>query len=332
VIFALAAALSWGLADFLGAVSTRRVGLLLTMCTGQVVTLVVLGFVAATLRSDNVHLSWGELAALVLSGILGAASYAGFYRALQLGPVSLVSPVFSAYAAITVLLAVVVGQESLAAAALAGIAATLGGVILASAAGRPPPAPGQVEPASGRPAPASGQAEAVPGRPAPAPGPVEAAPGPGGPAQRPGPAPRPHTSGIPYALAAMVAWGVTTYILGRSAQRLGWFLPVAASRAVTLVILLAAAAAAALRHRLGRPRPRDLALPAIAGLFDVLAFLAYTRGSQGGSVSVTAAASACFPLVVIAGGVLVFRERLRRIQIVGIGLTIAGLLVLGLAR
>jgi uncharacterized membrane protein len=217
---------------------------------------------------------------------------------------------------------------------------------LASAAGRPPPAPGQVEPASGRPAPASGQAEAVPGRPAPAPGqaeavpgrpapapgPVEAAPGPGGPAQRPGPAPRPHTSGIPYALAAMVAWGVTTYILGRSAQRLGWFLPVAASRAVTLVILLAAAAAAALRHRLGRPRPRDLALPAIAGLFDVLAFLAYTRGSQGGSVSVTAAASACFPLVVIAGGVLVFRERLRRIQIVGIGLTIAGLLVLGLAR
>ena len=332
MIFALAAALSWGLADFLGAVSTRRVGLLLTMCTGQVVTLVVLGFVAATLRSDNVHLSWGELAALVLSGILGAASYAGFYRALQLGPVSLVSPVFSAYAAITVLLAVVVGQESLAAAALAGIAATLGGVILASAAGRPPPAPGQVEPASGRPAPASGQVEPVPGRPAPTPGPVEAAPGPGGPAQRPGPAPRPHTSGIPYALAAMVAWGVTTYILGRSAQRLGWFLPVAASRAVTLVILLAAAAAAALRHRLGRPRPRDLALPAIAGLFDVLAFLAYTRGSQGGSVSVTAAASACFPLVVIAGGVLVFRERLRRIQIVGIGLTIAGLLVLGLAR
>ncbi len=71
----------------------------------------------------------------MLSGILGAASYAGFYRSLQLGPVSLVSPVFSAYAAITVLLAVVVGQESLAAAAAAGIAATLGGVILASAAG-----------------------------------------------------------------------------------------------------------------------------------------------------------------------------------------------------
>jgi uncharacterized membrane protein len=318
VIFALAAALSWGLADFLGAVSTRRVGLLLTMCTGQVVTLAVLGFVAVTLRSDNVHLSWGELAALVLSGILGAASYAGFYRALQLGPVSLVSPVFSAYAAITVLLAVVVGQESLAAAAAAGIAATLCGVVLASAAGRPAPAPGPVEPAS---------------RPVePAPGPVERASGPAGPAQRPAPAPRPRTSGIPYALAAMVAWGVTTYILGRSAQRLGWFLPVAASRAVTLVILLTAAAVAAARHRLGRPRPRALALPAVAGLFDVLAFLAYTRGSQGGSVSVVAAASACFPLVVIAGGVLVFRERLRRIQVVGIGLTIAGLLVLGLAR
>ena len=42
VILALAAALCWGLADFMGAVSTRRVGLLLTMCTGQVVTLAVL--------------------------------------------------------------------------------------------------------------------------------------------------------------------------------------------------------------------------------------------------------------------------------------------------
>jgi drug/metabolite transporter (DMT)-like permease len=130
----------------------------------------------------------------------------------------------------------------------------------------------------------------------------------------------------------MVCWGVTTYILGRSAERLGWFVPVAASRVVTFVILLAVTAAAALGHRVPRPRPGALALPAAAGLFDVLAFLAYTRASQGGSVSVAAAASACFPLVVIAGGVLVFGERLRRIQVLGVSLTIAGLLVLGVGR
>jgi len=296
VIIALAAALSWGLADFMGAVSTRRAGLLLTMCISQVVTLAVLGIAAATIGSSGLHLPSGDLAALVLSGILGAAAYAGFYRALQLGPVSLVSPIFSAYAVITVLLAVLLGQETLAVAAAAGVVLTIGGVVLASASG--PAQPGQPQPGQGH-------------------------PGQGHPGRR---------TGIWLALASMVCWGVTTYILGRSAERLGWFVPVAASRVVTFAILLAVTAVAALGHRVHRPRPGDLALPAIAGLFDVLAFLAYTRASQGGSVSVAAAASACFPLIVIAGGVLVFGERLRRVQILGVGLTIAGLLVLGVGR
>lgn len=295
MILALAAALSWGLADFMGAVSTRRVGLLLTMCIGQVVTIAVLGIAAATMPGSELHLPSADLAALVLSGILGAASYAGFYRALQIGPVSLVSPIFSAYAVITALLAVLLGQETIAAAAAVGILVTITGVALASASGQP------------------GQ-----GQPGP---PVQ---GHGRPAGR--------RTGIWLALASMVAWGVTTYILGRTAEQLGWFVPVAASRVVTFVILLGITAAAALGHRVHRPRPRDVALPAIAGLFDVLAFLAYTRASQGGAVAVTAAASACFPLIVIAGGVLVFGERLRKVQILGISLTIVGLFVLGVGR
>jgi uncharacterized membrane protein len=298
VILALAAALCWGLADFMGAVSTRRVGLLLTMCTGQVVTLAVLGIVAARMGSGGGHLARADLAALVLSGILGAASYAGFYRALQLGPVSLVSPVFSAYAVITVLLAVLLGQETVAPAAAAGIVLTVGGVVLASVSGQPgQDQPGQDQPGQDRPYQRAGR-----------------------------------RTGIWFALAAMVCWGVTTYILGRSAEHLGWFVPVAASRVVTFAILLSATAAAALGHRVHRPRPADLALPAVAGLFDVLAFLAYTRASQGGSVSVTAAASACFPLVVIAGGVLVLGERMRRVQVLGVSLTIVGLFVLGVGR
>src|SRR5262249_41787474 len=108
------------------------------------------------------------------------------------------------------------------------------------------------------------------------------------------------------------------------------------SRAVTLAVpLVVAAAAPGRRARAGRPAratapPAALALPALAGLLDVLAFLAFARAGQVGPVSVAAAASACFPLIVIAGRVLVFRERLRTVQFVGAGLTIAGLLVLGL--
>jgi len=286
------------------------------MCTSQVVTLAVLGIAGATIRGSGLHLPSGDLAALMLSGILGAAAYAGFYRALQLGPVSLVSPIFSAYAVITVLLAVLLGQETLAAAAAAGVVLTIGGVVLASASG--PAQPGQPHP--GQPHPGQPQ----PGQPHPGqPRPGQPHPGQGHPGRR---------TGIWLALASMVCWGVTTYILGRSAEHLGWFVPVAASRVVTFVILLAVTAVAALGHRVHRPRPADLALPAIAGLFDVLAFLAYTRASQGGSVSVAAAASACFPLIVIAGGVLVFGERLRKVQVLGVSLTIAGLLLLGVGR
>ena len=319
MILALAAALSWGLADFMGAVSTRRVGLLLTMCTGQVVTLAVLGIVAAGMDSSGVHLGWADLATLVLSGILGAASYLGFYRALQIGPVSLVSPIFSAYAVITVLLAVLLGQETIAAAAVAGILLTIAGVALASASGQAEPQsqPGQGHPGQSQ----AGQSQAGQGHPGPGHRPQGLA---GQPAAR--------RTGIWLALASMVCWGVTTYILGRSAEHLGWFVPVAASRVVTFVIVAAITTAAALGHRLDRPRPRALTLPAIAGLFDVLAFLAYTRASQGGSVAISAAASACFPLVVIAGGVLVFGERLRRVQILGVSLTIVGLFVLGVGR
>jgi drug/metabolite transporter (DMT)-like permease len=298
VTFALSAAVGWGLADFLGAMSTRRVGLLLTMCTSLLVGCAILAVAVATPAVTGVHVTKGDVVALVVSGVLGAASYAGFYRALQLGPVSLVSPIFSAYAMVAVLLAVLVGRQSLGPAAAAGVALTIGGVVLASASGGSQPA-----------APESTERR---------------------------------RSGVPYALAAMVAWGVTTYILARSAEHLGWFWPVAVSRIVTLAVLLTAAAAIAIRHRTAKtepaePRPakaplKRLALPAASGLLDMLAFLAFARAGQTGSVSVAAAASACFPLIVIAGGVLVFKERLRPVQFVGAGLTIAGLLVLGLSQ
>ncbi len=297
MIFALGAAVGWGVADFLGAVSTRRVGVLVTMCVMLVVGCAVLAITAATPAVSAVHLTRGDVGLLVLSGVLGAGSYAGFYRALQLGPVSLVSPIFSAYAMVTVLLAVVVGKQALGPGSAAGVALTIGGVALAS-----------FSPAS---SPASGA-------------PAEAGP---------------RRSGVPYALAAMLAWGVATYILVHSAPQLGWFFPVAISRVATLAVVLAAGAGIVIGRRGDAPVPvrpgtrlTRLALPAMAGLLDMLAFLAFARAGQVTSVAVTAASSACFPLIVVAGGVVVFKERLRAVQFAGAGLTIVGLLVLGLSQ
>jgi drug/metabolite transporter (DMT)-like permease len=289
MVFALCAAVAWGAGDFLGAVSTRRAGLLGTMCAGQAVACLALGLLALT-PVPAARPGPGDLVTLAVSGVLGVVSYAGFYRALQLGPVSLVSPVFSAYAVVAVILAVVFGGERLTLLGLAGVALTIGGVVLVSAVG-PPDAQ-----------------------------------------QDPQPAGRGRRDGVPYAMVAMVSWGVTIYLLGRTSEDLGWFLPVALSRVVTFTIILAVTAAVFLRRPAARPRPGTLLLPGIAGFLDVLAFIAYTRATTAGSVAVTAAASACFPLIVIAGGVVVFHERLRGRQILGTGMTLAGLLVLGLSR
>jgi drug/metabolite transporter (DMT)-like permease len=289
MLYALCAALSWGAADFLGAVSTRKAGVLVTMCVGQVITCLALGLLALT-PVPTARPGPDDLVMLAVSGVLGVVSYAGFYRALQLGPVSLVSPMFSAYALIAVILAVVFGGERLGLPGLAGVALTIGGVMLVSAVGSPSSQQGLKHAGRGR------------------------------------------GDGVPYALGAMVTWGVTIYLVGRTSENLGWFLPVALSRAVTFVIILAVTAVVFVRRPAIRPRPGLLLLPAIAGLFDVLAFIAYTRATTAGAVAVTAAASSCFPLIVIAGGVVVFHERLRRQQILGTGMTLAGLLVLGLSR
>jgi len=289
MLYALCAAVSWGAADFLGAVSTRRAGLLGTMCAGQVVTCLALGLLALT-PVPTASPGPGDLVMLAASGVLGTLAYAGFYRALQLGPVSLVSPMFSAYALVAVILAVIFGGERLTLPGLAGVALTIAGVVLVSAAS-PPDAQQDLRPAG-----------------------------------------RGRRDGVPYALAAMVSWGVTIYLVGRTSENLGWFLPAALSRAVTFVIILTAAAVIFLRRPAIRPRPGTLLLPGIAGIFDVLAFIAFTRASTAGPVAVTAAASSCFPLIVMAGGIVVFHERLRRQHILGTGMTLAGVLVLGLSR
>ena len=72
---------------------------------------------------------WGALAGIALMGFLFLLT---FFKALQLGPVAIVSPVSSSYAVVTVLLAVIFLGERLSAGQSIGIAATMVGVALAS--------------------------------------------------------------------------------------------------------------------------------------------------------------------------------------------------------
>jgi drug/metabolite transporter (DMT)-like permease len=287
MLFGLGSAIGFGLADLLGAISSRRIGITTTLFVIQTVDLLALAALLLTpLPGDGAFAASGAARlAIAAGGALGAVSYFSFYRALQSGPVAVVSPVFASYAAVAVLLSVVLHGERLSATAAAGVALTIAGVVLASAREEP----------------------------------EESRPGSWG--------------GVPFALLATLAWGVASYLIGRYAQETGWFLPVFGSRAVEFAAVVAVVLVLHQRGtRLPAPRGASTVIPVVSGLADALAVSLFARASQLGLVSIAAAVSATFPLVVIAGGLVLFHERPSLRQWLGVGSTVAGLVMLGLGR
>jgi len=132
IALGLGAALSWGLADYFASVASRAVGALRVVLGFHLVALVPLG--ALVLATNALaHLKLDQLPVFVLLGVVGWLSYLSFYGALAIGPISVLSPIISGYAAITVVLAVVISSESLSAGEASAVAITILGAMVASA-------------------------------------------------------------------------------------------------------------------------------------------------------------------------------------------------------
>jgi drug/metabolite transporter (DMT)-like permease len=132
IAYGLAAALCWGLADYCATVASRATGSSRVVLGFHLIATAILAVVVlATGALDDV--AAGDALKLVWIGALGALSYRTFYKALEIGPISIVSPIVSAYAAVSVVLAVIVLGESLGPAQVAAIVVVMLGVMLASA-------------------------------------------------------------------------------------------------------------------------------------------------------------------------------------------------------
>jgi drug/metabolite transporter (DMT)-like permease len=139
--------------------------------------------------------------------------------------------------------------------------------------------------------------------------------------------------GIPFAAMAAVAWGVASYLLGHSAQQVGWFLPQYGVRVVEFVGVIAVLLALRARgRRFHVSAGKSIVIACVSALADNVGIAAFTRGSQLGLISITSAVSASFPLVVIAGTLVLFGERPSVRQWVGIAAAISGLVMLGLSQ
>jgi drug/metabolite transporter (DMT)-like permease len=129
VLLALSASLMWGFADYLGGLQTRSRQVFAVVLISQAAGMVVIvGVVAGR------GVAWPGVEAMypaAIAGVIGAFCIVTFYLALSYGPVSIVAPVLASSATIPVVYGLIRGERP-SGLQLAGLAATLAGVVLVS--------------------------------------------------------------------------------------------------------------------------------------------------------------------------------------------------------
>jgi drug/metabolite transporter (DMT)-like permease len=282
ILLGLTAALSWGLADYFAAMASRRAGsfrVVLGFHLAAMVLLVALLLVTGEGLSD---VPGGDLAWLAFIGVLGGVSYLAFYRALAIGPISIVSPIVSAYAAVTVVCAVLIGGERLAAGETAAIVVVIVGVLLASS-----------DLAQMR------RLERI------------------------------AVLGILLALATAVVIGAFVYGVAYFSAEYGWLVPIVLARGFSTLFLVVASLRGG-EWRFPDRSPRFLIAIVLIASVDTLGYVAFNFGVRHADTSIVATAAAPYAVVPIVAGVFLLYERPRTTQWAGIGLVMAGLILLGL--
>ena len=129
IALALCASASWGLADFMAGLKSRRLGVLTVLCWVEATGLAVV--LLAILATGEPWPDGRTLVHSAVAGVAGVAALGAFYRALTVGTMSIVAPI----SATGVLLPVVVGLGSgdpLTTLIAIGLVVTIAGVLLAS--------------------------------------------------------------------------------------------------------------------------------------------------------------------------------------------------------
>jgi len=316
IALGLGAALSWGLADYFAAVASRGVGPLRVVLGFHLFALIRLAIlVLVTDGLDRVTL--GELAIFVVVGAVGWVSYLAFYGALAIGPISVLSPIVSGYAAVTVVLAVLLGGDRLTGAQAVAVGITIAGAVLASADVR------EIVRAKLKRRSALGFALAL----------------------------------AAMVLLGAFVFGVSYYrdrigwlgpiFLARAFASAFVLAHVLAGRGATPGAKeaitetdaiaagagpLASGAVVVESNVLGVPRRRELlGLFALLALLDTGGYVCFNLGVGRASTAIVAAAAAPYAIVPMVMGITLFGERPNRAQWLGVGCVIIGVVLLGAA-
>ncbi|MGB8941928.1 MAG: DMT family transporter [Streptomyces sp.] len=127
-LFALATSLMYGLADFGGGLLTRRIPALTVVVASQTIAVVVLGVIVVATGGWT---EWGpQLWFAVAAGLLGPVAMLAFYKALAIGPMSVVSPLASVGVVVPVGVGLFLGERP-GVPQFAGLTVAIVGIVLA---------------------------------------------------------------------------------------------------------------------------------------------------------------------------------------------------------
>jgi drug/metabolite transporter (DMT)-like permease len=133
-------------------------------------------------------------------------------------------------------------------------------------------------------------------------------------------------SSLLWAFAAALLFGLFFALVRIPVERVGWFLPTYAGNiiGVPLYVLIA--------RRSGEPdvlRPPQLALPiALIAAIQIGATMLYAYALTKGATAIVAPIAGSYPAVFVVLAYVVFRERIRAIQYVGVVGTVVGIVAL----
>jgi drug/metabolite transporter (DMT)-like permease len=133
-LLALAASLSWGVADFLGGVKARVLPSLTVLAASQPFGLAALG-IAVAIRGTGIP--GAEVAWAALAAVFGTVGLFAFYRGMAIGALSVVTPIAAVAAGIPVIWGVAVSGNHISGLQAIGFAAAIGGSVGASLELRP---------------------------------------------------------------------------------------------------------------------------------------------------------------------------------------------------
>jgi drug/metabolite transporter (DMT)-like permease len=125
----LVSALSWGVSDFLGGLTSRRLPVLGVLAVSQPAGLLLIAALIPLIGADPIAAD--KLAIAFLAGVASLGGLAAFYAAMALGTVSVVAPIAALGVVVPVAFGLIQG-ESPTAVQLAGLIPAVAGVVILS--------------------------------------------------------------------------------------------------------------------------------------------------------------------------------------------------------